>query len=160
MQKLHRYSFEEITQNPRNLQIPDFSKPIFKHYENLFLKMGIQIGPEYYFSNKYTTYLITGYRIKTGAKVFSIIRNDSKANKSYSWRILDKSSRLTPEESKLLKKFLDNLKYGPLKQSEYKSLNSLIKNLAMLQEDLYKLSKEEFIESFRNSFDDYIKTID
>ncbi len=124
---------------------PDFNSSIIKDYEEKFKnKFNISLEQKFYVSQKYTTNLLCG--IRDTKDLFSILYGESKATKSFKWRVYSKDDvLLTTEEKKYLKNFIIDLNKGSLTVKEFKELEDLIKSLADIKENLYLYNREETV---------------
>ena len=76
--------------------------------------------------------------------MFSILYGESKATKSFKWRIYSKDEHsLTKDEISELKNFIIDLNKGSLSKKEFKNLEELLKSLGLIKENLYLYDREE-----------------
>lgn len=126
-----------------NTKQPDFNSIIIKKYKEEFKeKYNISLETSFYVSQKYTTNLLVGIRDKKS--LFSILYGESKATKSFKWRIYSKDEHsLTKDEISELKNFIIDLNKGSLSKKEFKNLEELLKSLGLIKENLYLYDREE-----------------
>lgn len=126
-----------------NTKQPDFNSIIIKKYKEKFKeKYNVSLEPSFYVSQKYTTNLLVGIRDKKS--LFSILYGESKATKSFKWRIYSKDEHsLTKDEISELKNFIIDLNKGSLSKKEFKNLEELLKSLGLIKENLYLYDREE-----------------
>lgn len=126
-----------------NTKQPDFNSIIIKKYKEKFKeKYNISLESSFYVSQKYTTNLLVGIRDKKS--LFSILYGESKASKSFKWRIYSKDEdSLTKDEISELKNFIIDLNKGSLSKKEFKNLEELLKSLGLIKENLYLYDREE-----------------
>lgn len=126
-----------------NTKQPDFNSIIIKKYKEEFKeKYNISLESSFYVSQKYTTNLLVGVRDKKS--LFSILYGESKATKSFKWRIYSKDEHsLTKDEISELKNFIIDLNKGSLSKKEFKNLEELLKSLGLIKENLYLYDREE-----------------
>ncbi len=126
-----------------NTKQPDFNSIIIKKYKEKFKeKYNISWESSFYVSQKYTTNLLVGIRDKKS--LFSILYGESKATKSFKWRIYSKDEHsLTKDEISELKNFIIDLNKGSLSKKEFKNLEELLKSLGLIKENLYLYDREE-----------------
>ncbi len=126
-----------------NTKQPDFNSSIIKKYKEKFKeKYNISLESSFYVSQKYTTNLLVGIRDKKS--LFSILYGESKATKSFKWRIYSKDEHsLTKDEISELKNFIIDLNKGSLSKKEFKNLEELLKSLGLIKENLYLYDREE-----------------
>ena len=126
-----------------NTKQPDFNSIIIKKYKEKFKeKYNISLESSFYVSQKYTTNLLVGTRDKKS--LFSILYGESKATKSFKWRIYSKDEHsLTKDEISELKNFIIDLNKGSLSKKEFKNLEELLKSLGLIKENLYLYDREE-----------------
>ena len=126
-----------------NTKQPDFNSIIIKKYKEKFKeKYNILLESSFYVSQKYTTNLLVGTRDKKS--LFSILYGESKATKSFKWRIYSKDEHsLTKDEISELKNFIIDLNKGSLSKKEFKNLEELLKSLGLIKENLYLYDREE-----------------
>lgn len=126
-----------------NTKQPDFNSIIIKKYKEKFKeKYNISLETSFYVSQKYTTNLLVGIRDKKS--LFSILYGESKASKSFKWRIYSKDEHsLTKDEISELKNFIIDLNKGSLSKKEFKNLEELLKSLGLIKENLYLYDREE-----------------
>ena len=126
-----------------NTKQPDFNSIIIKKYKEKFKeKYNVSLEPSFYVSQKYTTNLLVGVRDKKS--LFSILYGESKATKSFKWRIYSKDEHsLTKDEISELKNFIIDLNKGSLSKKEFKNLEELLKSLGLIKENLYLYDREE-----------------
>lgn len=126
-----------------NTKQPDFNSIIIKKYKEKFKeKYNVSLEPSFYVSQKYTTNLLVGVRDKKS--LFSILYGESKATKSFKWRIYSKDEHsLTKDEISELKNFIIDLNKGSLSKKEFKNLEELLKSLSLIKENLYLYDREE-----------------
>lgn len=126
-----------------NTKQPDFNSIIIKKYKEKFKeKYNISLESSFYVSQKYTTNLLVGVRDKKS--LFSILYGESKATKSFKWRIYSKDEHsLTKDEISELKNFIIDLNKGSLSKKEFKNLEELLKSLGLIKENLYLYDREE-----------------
>lgn len=126
-----------------NTKQPDFNSIIIKKYKEKFKeKYNISLESSFYVSQKYTTNLLVGLRDKKS--LFSILYGESKATKSFKWRIYSKDEHsLTKDEISELKNFIIDLNKGSLSKKEFKNLEELLKSLGLIKENLYLYDREE-----------------
>ena len=126
-----------------NTKQPDFNSIIIKKYKEKFKeKYNILLESSFYVSQKYTTNLLVGIRDKKS--LFSILYGESKATKSFKWRIYSKDEHsLTKDEISELKNFIIDLNKGSLSKKEFKNLEELLKSLGLIKENLYLYDREE-----------------
>jgi hypothetical protein len=126
-----------------NTKQPDFNSIIIKKYKEKFKeKYNISLESSFYVSQKYTTNLLVGIRDKKS--LFSILYGESKATKSFKWRIYSKDEHsLTKDEISELKNFIIDLNKGSLSKKEFKNLEELLKSLGLIKENLYLYDREE-----------------
>ena len=122
---------------------PDFNSIIIKKYKEKFKeKYNVSLESSFYVSQKYTTNLLVGVRDKKS--LFSILYGESKATKSFKWRIYSKDEHsLTKDEISELKNFIIDLNKGSLSKKEFKNLEELLKSLGLIKENLYLYDREE-----------------
>lgn len=126
-----------------NTKQPDFNSIIIKKYKEKFKeKYNISLESSFYVSQKYTTNLLVGVRDKKS--LFSILYGESKATKSFKWRIYSKDEHsLTKDEISELKNFIIDSNKGSLSKKEFKNLEELLKSLGLIKENLYLYDREE-----------------
>ena len=126
-----------------NTKQPDFNSIIIKKYKEKFKeKYNVSLESSFYVSQKYTTNLLVGIRDKKS--LFSILYGESKATKSFKWRIYSKDEHsLTKDEISELKNFIIDLNKGSLSKKEFKNLEELLKSLGLIKENLYLYDREE-----------------
>lgn len=126
-----------------NTKQPDFNSIIIKKYKEKFKeKYNVSLESSFYVSQKYTTNLLVGVRDKKS--LFSILYGESKATKSFKWRIYSKDEHsLTKDEISELKNFIIDLNKGSLSKKEFKNLEELLKSLSLIKENLYLYDREE-----------------
>lgn len=126
-----------------NTKQPDFNSIIIKKYKEKFKeRYNILLESSFYVSQKYTTNLLVGVRDKKS--LFSILYGESKATKSFKWRIYSKDEHsLTKDEISELKNFIIDLNKGSLSKKEFKNLEELLKLLALIKENLYLYDRDE-----------------
>lgn len=126
-----------------NTKQPDFNSIIIKKYKEKFKeKYNISLESSFYVSQKYTTNLLVGIRDKKS--LFSILYGESKATKSFKWRIYSKDEHsLTKDEISELKNFIIDLNKGSLSKKEFKNLEELLKSLGLIKENLYLYDRKE-----------------
>lgn len=126
-----------------NTKQPDFNSIIIKKYKEKFKeKYNVSLESSFYVSQKYTTNLLVGVRDKKS--LFSILYGESKATKSFKWRIYSKDEHsLTKDEISELKNFIIDLNKGSLSKKEFKNLEELLKSLGLIKENLYLYDREE-----------------
>ena len=138
-----------------NTKQPDFNSIIIKKYKEKFKeKYNISLESSFYVSQKYTTNLLVGVRDKKS--LFSILYGESKATKSFKWRIYSKDEHsLTKDEISELKNFIIDLNKGSLSKKEFKNLEELLKSLGLIKENLYLYDREETITLIKEALNKF-----
>ena len=138
-----------------NTKQPDFNSIIIKNYKEKFKeKYNISLESSFYVSQKYTTNLLVGVRDKKS--LFSILYGESKATKSFKWRIYSKDEHsLTKDEISELKNFIIDLNKGSLSKKEFKNLEELLKSLGLIKENLYLYDREETITLIKEALNKF-----
>ena len=138
-----------------NTKQPDFNSIIIKKYKEEFKeKYNISLESSFYVSQKYTTNLLVGVRDKKS--LFSILYGESKATKSFKWRIYSKDEHsLTKDEISELKNFIIDLNKGSLSKKEFKNLEELLKSLGLIKENLYLYDREETITLIKEALNKF-----
>ena len=102
----------------------DLSGKIFLKYEKLFNEIGYSFSQEWYLSQKYNTFLLVISNNEN--EYFKIMNYQPSKSSAKSWRLLVKSSRNSIEAIDLQKKFIAELKMGPLSKKEYKTFKDML----------------------------------
>jgi hypothetical protein len=132
----------------------DLSEKIFLKYEKLFNEIGYSFSQEWYLSQKYNTFLLVISNNEN--EYFKIMNYQPSKSSAKSWRLLVKSSRNSIEAIDLQKKFIAELKMGPLSKKEYKTFKDMLEEFRILEEQFKDFdSNQKLFENIDNIFEKF-----
>jgi hypothetical protein len=132
----------------------DLSGKIFLKYEKLFNEIGYSFSQEWYLSQKYNTFLLVISNNEN--EYFKIMNYQPSKSSAKSWRLLVKSSRNSIEAIDLQKKFIAELKMGPLSKKEYKTFKDMLEEFRILEEQFKDFdSNQKLFENIDNIFEKF-----
>lgn len=132
----------------------DLSGKIFLKYEKLFNEIGYSFSQEWYLSQKYNTFLLVISNNEN--EYFKIMNYQPSKSSAKSWRLLVKSSRNSIEAIDLQKKFIAELKMGPLSKKEYKTFKDMLEEFKILEEQFKDFdSNQKLFENIDNIFEKF-----
>lgn len=132
----------------------DLSGKIFLKYEKLFNEIGYSFSQEWYLYQKYNTFLLVISNNEN--EYFKIMNYQPSKSSAKSWRLLVKSSRNSIEAIDLQKKFIAELKMGPLSKKEYKTFKDMLEEFRILEEQFKDFdSNQKLFENIDNIFEKF-----
>lgn len=132
----------------------DLSGKIFLKYEKLFNEIGYSFSQEWYLSQKYNTFLLVISNNEN--EYFKIMNYQPSKSSAKSWRLLVKSSGNSIEAIDLQKKFIAELKMGPLSKKEYKTFKDMLEEFRILEEQFKDFdSNQKLFENIDNIFEKF-----
>lgn len=132
----------------------DLSGKIFLKYEKLFNEIGYSFSQEWYLSQKYNTFLLVISNNEN--EYFKIMNYQPSKSSAKSWRLLVKSSRNSIEAIDLQKKFIAELKMGPLSKKEYKTFKDMLEEFRILEEQFKDFdNNQKLFENIDNIFEKF-----
>ena len=132
----------------------DLTGKIFLKYEKLFNEIGYSFSQEWYLSQKYNTFLLVISNNEN--EYFKIMNYQPSKSSAKSWRLLVKSSRNSIEAIDLQKKFIAELKMGPLSKKEYKTFKDMLEEIRILEEQFKDFdSNQKLFENIDNIFEKF-----
>lgn len=132
----------------------DLSGKIFLKYEKLFNEIGYSFSQEWYLSQKYNTFLLVISNKEN--EYFKIMNYQPSKSSAKSWRLLVKSSGNSIEAIDLQKKFIAELKMGPLSKKEYKTFKDMLEEFRILEEQFKDFdSNQKLFENIDNIFEKF-----
>lgn len=132
----------------------DLTGKIFLKYEKLFNEIGYSFSQEWYLSQKYNTFLLVISNNEN--EYFKIMNYQPSKSSAKSWRLLVKSSRNSIEAIDLQKKFIAELKMGPLSKKEYKIFKDMLEEFRILEEQFKDFdSNQKLFENIDNIFEKF-----
>lgn len=132
----------------------DLTGKIFLKYEKLFNEIGYSFSQEWYLSQKYNTFLLVISNNEN--EYFKIMNYQPSKSSAKSWRLLVKSSRNSIEAIDLQKKFIAELKMGPLSKKEYKTFKDMLEEFRILEEQFKDFdSNQKLFENIDNIFEKF-----
>ena len=132
----------------------DLTGKIFLKYEKLFNEIGYSFSQEWYLSQKYNTFLLVISNNEN--EYFKIMNYQPSKSSAKSWRLLVKSSRNSIEAIDLQKKFIAELKMGPLSKKEYQTFKDMLEEFRILEEQFKDFdSNQKLFENIDNIFEKF-----
>lgn len=132
----------------------DLSGEVFIKYEKLFNKIGYSFSQEWYYSQKYDNFLLVISNKEN--EYFKIMNYQPSKSSAKSWRLLVKSSGNSIEAIDLQKKFIAELKMGPLSKNEYKTFKDMLEEFRILEEQFKDFdSNQKLFKNIDNIFEKF-----
>lgn len=132
----------------------DLSGEVFIKYEKLFNKIGYSFSQQWYYSQKYDNFLLVISNKEN--EYFKIMNYQPSKSSAKSWRLLVKSSGNSIEAIDLQKKFIDELKMGPLSKKEYKTFKNMLEEFRILEEQFKDFdSNQKLFKNIDNIFEKF-----